>query len=296
MASPCRIVADTEELALAGERMVHELESRWTRFRSTSEVSAVNRASGQFVVVSDLSARLFEVAELARVATGGRFNPLVLDRLERLGYGPQGSPIDQSASTLGRHEPVANQAIDVLRDVGAVRLPAGSRFDPGGIGKGLAGDVVLEHLRSLGARSVQIELGGDVRVWGDNWTDQPWLVDVQDPRHRSGILTRLELVEGAIATSSVLGHTWMVGGRRLHHLIDPSTGHPADTDVVSVTTTSSELWWAEVVAKVAVLAGSLRAPAVMEQLGCSGVVLDRNGNLVSVTAGRRDGNGSEVAR
>ncbi len=296
MASSCRIVADTEQLALAGERLVHELESRWTRFRATSEVSAVNRAGGHLVVVSELTARLFELAEYARVATGGRFNPLILNRLERLGYGPEGPSSIGVAEPPGRCVPVENRPIDVLREVSAVRLPSGSRFDPGGIGKGLAGDVVLEHLRSLGARAVQVELGGDVRVWGDNWIDRPWLVDVQDPRDRTGILTRLELAQGAIATSSVLGRTWTVGDRQLHHLIDPSTGQPGATDVVSVTATSSELWWAEVVAKVAVLAGSLRAPAVLRRFGCSGVVLDEHGNLVSVIAGPTSHSTPEVAR
>ena len=115
-------------------------------------------------------------------------------------------------------------------------------------------------------------------------------------RDRIGLLTRLELTEGAIATSSVLGHTWTVDDRHLHHLIDPSTGQPSETDVLSVTTTSSELWWAEVVAKVAVLAGSRRAPAVMRQYGCSGVVLDRAGALVSVVADQHDALQREAQR
>lgn len=297
MASPCRIVTDNDELASAGERLVHLLERRWSRFLPDSEVNAVNDASGHLVLVSDHTARLFERAEFARVATSGRFNPLMLDRLEQLGYGPDAvAPDADLGGPLTLRAPVENRSIEVLRDVGGVRLPTGSRFDPGGIGKGLAGDVVLEHLRALGASTVQIELGGDVRVWGSNWTPGPWSVDVQDPRDRVGILTRLELAEGAIATSSVLGRRWTMGGRQLHHLIDPSTGQPSDTDVVSVTTTSSELWWAEVVAKVAVLAGSHRAPSVMRQYGCSGVVFDRVGRLVSVAAINQGGATQEALR
>ena len=296
MASPCRIITDSDELAHSAERLVHQLESRWSRFRRTSEVTAVNDAAGHLVVVSALTARLFELAEFARVATGGRFNPLMLDRLERLGYGSPDTSSDPSAAARAAERPIENRPIDVLTEVSAVRLPAGSRFDPGGIGKGLAADLVLDHLKSLGARAAQIELGGDVRLWGENWTDQPWLVDVQDPRDRVGILTRLELAEGAIATSSVLGHTWMVGDRSMHHLIDPSTGQPSESDVLSVTTTSSELWWAEVVAKVALLAGSLMAPTVMRQFGCSGVVLVRDGTLVSVAADGSHENMGELLR
>jgi thiamine biosynthesis lipoprotein len=296
MASPCRIITDDADLAQSAELLVHQLEQRWSRFRPTSEVSAVNHASGQLVVVSDLTARLFELAEFARVATGGRFNPLMLDHLERLGYGPDLPSSDAACEARATHDPVENRPIDVLVEVSGVRLPAGSRFDPGGIGKGLAADLVIEHLRSLGATSAQVELGGDVRVWGENWIDAPWRVDVQDPRDRVGVLTRLELTGGAVATSSVLGHTWTIDGREMHHLIDPSTGQPSNTDVLSVTATSSELWWAEVVAKVAVLAGSRRAPMVMRQFGCSGVVLDRAGNLASVVCDQAMADPSEVLR
>ncbi len=296
MASPCRIIVDNEELARAGEQFVHDLEARWSRFLPSSEVSGVNRATGRLVMVSEPTARLFDRAEFARVATAGRFNPLVLDRLEALGYvaSPAG-PVTAAADLVDAHA-IANRPIEVFMEVCGVRLPPGSRFDPGGIGKGLAGDLVLEHLRSLGATTVQIELGGDVRLWGTNWIGGPWSIDVLDPRDRVGLLTRLELTEGAIATSSVLGHTWTVDDRHLHHLIDPSTGQPSETDVLSVTTTSSELWWAEVVAKVAVLAGSRRAPAVMRQYGCSGVVLDRAGALVSVVADQHDALQREAQR
>ncbi len=279
MASPCRIVTDTVELAQAGERRVHELERRWSRFLPSSEVSAVNAAAGDLVLVSSETTELFARAEFARSATAGVFNPLVLDRLETLGYGTA-APSEGLPSAA----PLRNEPIDVFDDVNGVRLPAGTRFDPGGIGKGLAGDLVLDLLRSIGARSAQIELGGDVRLWGDGWTGGPWQVDVQDPRDRSTVISRLELTGGAVATSSVLGKTWSVGRELRHHLIDPTTGRPSETDVVSVTTTSSELWWAEVVAKVAVLAGSRRAPAVMRHHGCSGLVLDRHGALVPVVA------------
>ena len=285
MASPCRIVTDTDDLARAGEHLVHELERRWSRFIPTSEVSVVNAAAGDLVLVSAYTAELFSRAEFARTATGGAFDPLILDRIESLGYGPDTPAAHAPSAGLvpPRHEP-----IEVFDDVHGIRLPNGSRFDPGGIGKGLAGDLVLDLLRSLGARSAQIELGGDVRLGGVGWTGAPWRVDVQDPRDRSTVMSRVELAEGAIATSSVLGHTWSVGGRDLHHLIDPTTGEPSDTDVLSVTATSSELWWAEVVAKVAVLAGSRRAPDVMRKYGCSGIVLDRQGAIVPVTAESRE--------
>lgn len=280
MASPCRIVADDQSLAEEGERLVHHLEALWSRFRADSEVSHVNRAGGSVCVVSPETSLLFERAESARRLTRGVFNPLVLDRselVERIGTG-----IDVS-DPLRHPAPLVDAGIVTIPSACAVSLPGGLRFDPGGIGKGLAGDLVVERLLALGATTVQVELGGDVRLAGENWVGGPWMVTVVDPRDRSAQLGAIAVAEGAVATSSSLGRRWGTGDDALHHLIDPTTGWPSSSDLVSVTTTSSELWWAEVVAKTVLISGSRRAHQVMSDLGAAGLTLDRNGTVTPVS-------------
>jgi thiamine biosynthesis lipoprotein len=258
--------------------MVHEFEALWSRFRSDSEVSFVNASAGRPCRVSSETTTLFERAEFARQATRGAFNPLVLGRLERLGYGPA-----ERRSTHPLHtEPLPDASIDVIIDAQMVCIPPGTGFDPGGIGKGLTADFVVERLVALGATTVQVELGGDVRVHGPHWADSAWTVEVCDPSDRRSVIARLSVDEGALATSSVLGTTWEAHGDSHHHLIDASTGLPAITDLVSVTATSSELWWAEVVAKVAVMAGSADAPGIMRQHGCAGLMVDARGDVQAI--------------
>ena len=276
MASPCRIVADDAALVDAGCELVDALERRWSRFRGDSEVSALNRASGSLCIVSDLTFDLIARAQLARDRTHGWFNPLVLHRLEALGYG---HPPDRQATASTA---VCQEPIDLLPDVRGVRLPAESRFDPGGIGKGLAADLVVEHLVALGATTVQVELGGDVRLSGENWTGGPWHVGIQSPVDRTQTIGRADLASGAIATSAVAGNRWLVAGREVHHLIDPFTGEPSATDVVAATAISSELWWAEIVAKVVVLRGSAAAFQVFSELDASGSIVRIDGDLVVV--------------
>ena len=244
-------------------------------FAADSEVSFVNASAGSPCRVTPETTTLFERAEFARRATGGAFNPLVLDRLERLGYGPA----ERRSNTPLPAEPVPNVAIDVLVDTQMVTIPPVSGFDPGGIGKGLTADFVVERLIASGATSIQVELGGDVRVHGPQWTNSGWEVDVCDPRDRSSVIARLGVDEGALATSSVLGTTWVAHGSSHHHLLDASTGLPAITDLLSVTATSSELWWAEVVAKVALMAGAAAAPAIMRHHGCAGLLVDADGQV-----------------
>ncbi len=279
MASRCRIVTDDERLARHGVDLVHDLERRWSRFLPHSEVNAVNDADGAPCRVSTETITLFERAEIARSKLGGAFNPFVGARLAALGYGP--AAVTPTGWCAG---PIPSAPIDVLPEVSMVQLAPGLRFDPGGIGKGLAADLVVERLVAAGAETVQIELGGDVRVAGPNWGGRPWSIEVADPLDRSRCIARLGIDAGAAATSSPAGTTWRHNGRDHHHLIDPSTGEPSRTDVLSVTSTSTELWWAEVVAKAAVLAGTLAAPGVLRRHDCAGLVLSRSGHIDIVEA------------
>ncbi len=278
MGSPCRIVAEDPELVSAGVALVHRLESLWSRFVATSEVSLLNRSNGSLCLVSPETFDLVERAERARAATGGRFNPLVLDTLESLGYPSGGHFVDSGGVT-----PACVEPIELFESVNGVRLPAESGFDPGGIGKGLAGDLVVAHLEGLGATTAQVELGGDVRLLGENWVGGKWSVAVCDCGDRRTVLATISVDDGAVATSSILGRQWVRDGRTMHHIIDPITGQPSHSDLVTVTVISAELWWAEVVAKVALLDGSQGARQLLQDHGSSGVLVNHLGDVEAVS-------------
>ena len=86
MGSPCRIVAPTNELARHGQELVFELERTWTRFDPSSEICELNEHAGSLTIVSPVTYELISLAEHARRATSGAFNPLLLDHLVDLGY------------------------------------------------------------------------------------------------------------------------------------------------------------------------------------------------------------------
>jgi len=280
MASRCRIVTDDDRLAAEGRRFVDAMEQRWSRFIESSEISAINRASGSLCMLSAETYRLIELAEAARAETGGAFNALVLDRLERLGYSGDGSV----TSPLGpiAVDRVTDEPIELFSELPAVRLPPASRFDPGGIGKGLIGDLTADHLIELGAATAQVELGGDVRLVGTHWRGLAWNVEVRDARDRTRTMARVEMGEGAIATSSISGGSWTPRDASTHHLIDTRTGLPARTDVISVTVIADRLWWAEIVAKVAVMAGSAEAESVLRTHGVTGVITLDDGRVIVI--------------
>lgn len=275
MGSDCRVVAPDESLARHAADLVGQLERTWSRFLPDSEISAVNDAAGKLTIVSDVTYELIATAERARGATGGAFNPLMLDQLVALGY-------DRSWSLMadGINGPVAaattpgtEATIELFPELRAVRIPDGTRFDPGGIGKGLAADLVAAALVAAGATTAQIELGGDVRLVGPSWSGGPWSVCVDDVDHDEPDAATVTLPEGGVATSSAVRRRWHRGGAEFHHLLDPVTGRSAITDLDAVTTVAPTLWWAEVVAKVALIAGSTRARQLLSDFGVTGLLI-----------------------
>jgi thiamine biosynthesis lipoprotein len=142
----------------------------------------------------------------------------------------------------------------------AVTLGPDVRLDPGGIGKGLAADIVVGELIERGAHGAMVNLGGDVSVAGAAPTQAGWIVGVEDPRDRTRSVARVALRAGGVCTSSRLRRAWIdTSGMPVHHLVDPRTGMPVDTDVASVTVVAGAAWWAEALTKarfVGTVAGS----------------------------------------
>lgn len=235
---------------------VEELERRWSRFRADSEVSLLNRAGGRPVLVSDDTATLVSFAFSGRRGTAGRFDPTVLAAVADAGYDRSFEHVSTGAST------------------GLVALAPRRGFDPGGIGKGLAADLVVDDLMAGGAAGACVNLGGDLRAQGAG----PWKVDVADPFDVDAPpIARLAFDAGGVATSSRLGRTWWRDGAVQHHLIDPATRRPADTGVAAVTVLTGDAWRAEVLAKAAMLAGVDGALELLAASRATGLVVDDAG-------------------
>ncbi|MCP3987817.1 MAG: FAD:protein FMN transferase, partial [Actinomycetia bacterium] len=258
MGSRCRLVVDggPPTLTKAALGLLARLERAWSRFDPSSEVSQLNQANGHLTIVSIETFELVQRAEAARELTSGRFNPLMLTQLEQLGYDQpwQHHPAKHRSAINGLVG--SQEQIEVIPEILAVRLPGGTAFDPGGIGKGLAVDLLTELLIAEGATTIAVELGGDLRVHGRCWYGPQWRVDVAHPHHTGREIAAFTPDHGAVTTSNTLRRNWSTDQNRLHHLLDPATGLPSTSDIVAVTTCAGAAWWSEVAAKTALLAGS----------------------------------------
>ena len=275
------IVGGADRVIDDAERRIEHLERLWSRFIETSDVCELNRHAGDEVVVSDETALLVARAIEAWRLTGGGFDPTVLGAVLRAGYDVsfEAMPDNKSASSSN----LLTGCTDIEVNGRSVRLPAGSGFDPGGIGKGLAADIVIGEVLAAGARGACVNLGGDLRVAGENPQGGAWTIAIEHPSSPDPIAL-VGLDAGAVATSTTLRRRWIVDGQQRHHLIDPATGEPSDSDLELSTVIAGEAWIAEVLAKAVLLRGSQRAFDIIDGSGVQALTIDIAG-VIRITPG-----------
>ncbi|MGZ4147898.1 MAG: FAD:protein FMN transferase [Actinomycetota bacterium] len=268
------VTGDRRLLDVARSR-VDELDRRWSRFRPDSEITTLNVRRGIGHHVSDDTFRLVERGVRAWNETGGRFDPTVFGDLVREGYDRpfEAVAVDPRGGVSALHRNAGGIRLD--REARTVAMPADAGFDPGGIGKGLAADIVCEELLVLGAAGVCVNLGGDLRTVGEGPADGGWVVSIgagPDP-------CTIAISSGGVATSTTTLRSWVVGGERRNHLIDPRTGRSLRTRVVAVTALSRDAASAEVATKHALLAEPGREIDALEELGCDGMAFTDSGDV-----------------
>ena len=255
------------------------LERTWSRFRPDSDLCQMNARAGEWTAVTPTLLLALDRARTVWESTAGRFNPAVLPALEAAGYDTTFDLVrcsDGPPPESGRVADFGDVEIDL--GAGAVRLPSDVRIDLGGIGKGLAADLVAEGLVDRGADSALVCVGGDIRAAGQA-PSRPWAVPVEDPCCDGRTVFTHALDTGAIVTSTTRMRTWTRGAERLHHLIDPRTGLPADSGVCAVVVAGAEAWLSEGLAKAALIAGVDQGGALLRGANVQGWFFLEDGSM-----------------
>jgi thiamine biosynthesis lipoprotein len=252
--------------------------SRLTRFDSQSELSRLNADPRTEVPIGPTLAAVLDWARAAEGRTGGIVDVGLLDA--RLAAENPVQPDRSAEATPAGSLASRSWSLDRRPRGALVRRPIGLRFDLDGVGKGWLADRALARLGEF--RSAVVDADGDVAIrLGAGAT---WAFGVADPRsedHDLAVLVLAPRDDGSgrhdgwfgLATSGTSVHRWVHDDRTSHHLIDPRTGRPATTDVVQATVLARTAREAEVLAKAAVILGSLAGYALLSRLGVDGALL-----------------------
>jgi thiamine biosynthesis lipoprotein len=276
-----RLIADGfgAGTAVANARAeILDYHSRLSRFLPTSELSALNADPRSAVPASALLRSSVRAGLWAAERSEGLVDPCLLEALHAAGYVRSFTPAGAVGPPAGVARPAAPdpaaqwRAIRVDDGACVIARPSGLRLDLGGSGKGHVADLVARHFAGL-PRWV-VDCGGDIRVGGTRE------VQVAHPLHAQAP-ARLHLDDCAVATSSVVSRAWRTSdGQPMHHLIDPSTGQPAWTGLLSATALAPTTLHAETLAKTVLLRGADGARQVLANRG--GLIVHAGGEVEAI--------------
>ncbi len=227
--------------------------------RENSEIMDINHAAGKHPVqVSPTSYDLVKLAVEKSQENFG-FNALIgpLVKLWGIGFADAHVPSDnQIKARMKLTDPWAVK-LDDLNQTVFLEKP-GMELDLGGIAKGYIADLLRDFWHAYGIQRGIINLGGNVLLVGDS-PHNPlglWNIGVQDPKLPRGENIRVVTVpECSAVTSGTYERVLVVNGKRYHHIIDPRTGYPVETNVAGVTLFTRDSVQAEIECKRLFFAG-----------------------------------------
>jgi len=293
------IVADSlrsaDAAAAMAQRALLTWHTRFSRFRSDSELSRLNRDPSPTVAVSPLLRRMIELARQAARDTGGLVDVTLGDEIARAGYSAhfegEGTALAVALASAPPRAPASPHLDERWRQIsidprrGTVSRPPGLQIDVGGIAKGVFADELSSMLHGFDA--FVVDCAGDLRAGGRSHLRRR--VHLTSPFDGARLHT-FRVADGGVATSGIGRRSWTVrGGQPGHHLLDPRTGAPAFTGVVQATALAPTAAQAEILAKAAVLSGPARAA---EWLRYGGLVVRDDGGYELLEPA---GSGTEAA-
>jgi len=285
-----RAMASTHELVLGAVDESHarrvadaaiadvaRIEAKYSRYRDTSVLSAINRAAGGAAVPIDAeTAALMRYAAACHAASRGRFD-ITSGVLRRAWDFKRTPPRVPAASEVDALRALVDWP-SVEWNERTIRLPReGMEIDVGGIGKEYAADRVATIAIDAGIAHGYVNLAGDVRAWGGRPDGAPWRVGIRHPRIDDTSIGGIEIADGAVATSGDYERFIVVDGVRYCHILDATTGWPV-THWQSMSVAAPLCVVAGSGATVGMLLGA-DAPAWLDAQGAEWIGVDAEGNL-----------------
>ena len=183
-----------------------------------------------------------------------------------------------------------SQNTNTNESVSSIYIGDKCTLDLGAVGKGIACDVVQDYLKKQKEVSgAVIAVGGSILLYGSKADGSDWNVAVQNPRGQDGEAMGVLSLSGTtnVSTSGDYEKYFMQDGKRYHHILDPSTGYPADSGLISVTIVSDSGLLSDGLSTACFVLGKEKGEKLLETYGVEGVFIDQN-KKVTVTKGLKD--------
>jgi thiamine biosynthesis lipoprotein ApbE len=284
------VVTDGSQLGAAQAMLADDLadlDAACSRFRGDSELIRIEASAGHPTRVSPLLADAVGAALYGARLTDGDVDPTVGHAMEALGYDRDFTSVPARGAAVRISVSLASSWRQVILDQGArlLTVPVGVRLDLGATAKAWAADRSARRIaRELGC-GVLVSLGGDIAVAGQVPAGG-WSVRVQDVTGDpaaacAGPSSVVAIHEGGLATSSTTARRWERGGDVLHHILDPRTARPADSQWRTVSVAAASALDANIASTASIIRGA-RAPRWLAELGLPARLVGVDGTVTTV--------------
>lgn len=287
-----------KDLTDAIKERLSSLETEQLSWReSSSETAQINKrcSQGESVAVDDAFAGwVNDSLELAK-ASQGAFDPTIgnLTRLWNIeGDDPVVPALDEIDAVL---QNVGYNNINLDVTSGKISMEDSCTLDLGAVGKGIGCDVARDYLEAQsGVAGAVISIGGSILVYGEKTSGENWSVAIRDPQESlDSYMGVLYLSENAcVSTSGDYEKYFIQDGKKYHHILDPSTGYPAESDLTSVTVIcdqgeDNDGLLSDGLSTACFVLGREKGMQLLEQYGAEGIFIDKE-NQVYVTDGIKE--------
>ena len=226
---------DGDEIIIDAEQEIRRLENLLSVTVESSDISKLNAAAGKEALDMQIDTQvlLAKGKELGE-KTGGAFDIAISPIVKAWGFTEEEHHVPTQAE-LDALLPVTDPS-DVILDAGKAYLQKeGMAVDLGGIAKGYTSDKVSELLKEKGVESAIVSLGGNVVGIGRKPDGEKWEVALANPLDANDYCGLISIEDKAVVTSGGYQRFFEENGRKYHHIIDPVTGYPAESGLLSVT-------------------------------------------------------------
>lgn len=294
MGTVAQVTFYSEEDAVHTEPFFEELvrlENLFSRHIEDSDIHKVNAAAGRRAV--QVSPEVMEVMTAALVyyrKTGGLFDPTIAPLVDLWGIGTEHPSIPTESDISSISPLIGCEFVKVDSEAGTLYLPqSGMELDLGGIAKGYVTEYLAGFLTDRGVTSAIINLGGNVRVIGSKPDGSFYRIAIQDPLGPKGrSIGSVTIKDGSVVTSGVYERFFERDGVRYHHILDPKTGQPSETGLLSVTILTKSGLHADALSTAVFLMGPEKGMTLIKSIPeTECLIITREGELLATAEAAR---------
>ena len=255
--------------------IIDNLDKEISRNKDESSVSLINKSGS---AESAKTATIFTECRKVSQMSDGKFDMTIGAVSALWDFDDDARKIPDEASIKKALSTVNYEKVQV--NGSTVKVSKGQQLDLGAVGKGAACDAVSDYIKNCGAKGGVVSVGGSIFAWGKrNRAGDKWRIAVRHPREENAYIGVINLSEGFVSTSGDYEKYFEKDGKRYHHILDATTGYPAESELSSVTVVCGSGALSDALSTACFILGEEKSKALLDEFSASAVFVDKELNV-----------------